>query len=142
MKALPMYMMLSLLCVATVVSAAEPAPAKSAVPAASTEAAKGNAAPAETKPDAARTAEPAAANRVELDTTQITGNRELPRVLYVVPWKRADLGDQSGKPAQSLLDEVLAPVDREVFRRQNRYHEALQPDTAAPGKANAAAGER
>ncbi len=39
-------------------------------------------------------------DRVELDTTQITGNRELPRVLYVVPWKRADLGELSGKPAK------------------------------------------
>ncbi len=52
-------------------------------------------------------------------------------MLYVVPWKRADLGDPAGKPAKSLLDEVLAPVDRDVFRRQNRYHDALQPDTAA-----------
>ena len=70
---------------------------------------------------------------VALGTTQITGNRELPRVLYVVPWKRADLGEPSGKPAKSLLDEVLAPVDRDVFRRQNRYHDALQPDKAAAG---------
>ena len=68
--------------------------------------------------------------RVELDATQITGNRELPRVLYVVPWKRADLGELSGKPVRSLLDEVLAPVDRDVFQRQNRYHDALKPDTA------------
>ena len=71
-----------------------------------------------------------AQDRLELDTTQITGNRELPRVLYVVPWKRPDLGDLTGRPANSLLDEVLAPVDRDVFRRQNRYYEALKPDAA------------
>jgi hypothetical protein len=74
----------------------------------------------------------AAQDRLELETTQITGNRELPRVLYVVPWKRPDLGELNGRPAKSLLDEVLAPVDRDVFRRQNRYHEALKPDSAAP----------
>lgn len=75
-----------------------------------------------------------AADRIELGTTQITGNSELPRVMYVVPWKRAELGDLAGKPARSLLDEVLAPVDRDVFRRQNRYYDALQPDArpAAP----------
>ena len=28
--------------------------------------------------------------------------------------------------------EVLEPVDRDVFRRQNRYYEALQPNGAAP----------
>jgi hypothetical protein len=69
-------------------------------------------------------------DRIELGTTQITGNAELPRVMYVVPWKRAELGDLAGKPAKSLLDEVLAPVDRDVFRRQNRYYEALKPDAA------------
>ncbi len=70
-------------------------------------------------------------DRIELDTTQITGNRELPKVLYIVPWKRADLGDLVGRPVNSLLDEVLTPVDRDVFNRQNRYYDALQPDAAA-----------
>lgn len=72
-------------------------------------------------------------DRLELDATQITGNRELPKVLYIVPWKSPDLGDLMGKPANSLLDEVLAPVDRDVFRRENRYYEALQPDAVQPG---------
>lgn len=72
----------------------------------------------------------AAADRIELGATQITGNAELPRVMYVVPWKRAELGELGGKPARSLLDEVLAPVDRDVFRRQNRYYDALRPDAA------------
>ena len=69
-------------------------------------------------------------DRIELDTTQITGNRELPKVLYIVPWKRSDLGDLVGKPPNSLLDEVLAPVDRDVFKRENRYYDALKPDAA------------
>ncbi|MGA3157921.1 MAG: hypothetical protein ABSE43_10165 [Steroidobacteraceae bacterium] len=74
---------------------------------------------------------------VELDPTQITGNRELPKVMYVVPWKRPSLGDYPGQPPNSLLDEVLSPVDRDVFKRQNRYFEALQPDAkAAPAGAN------
>lgn len=71
-----------------------------------------------------------ALDRLELDTTQITGNRELPKVLYIVPWKRADLGDLVGKPVNSLLDEVLAPVDRDVFKRENRYYRALMPEGA------------
>jgi hypothetical protein len=78
-------------------------------------------------------------DRIELDTTQITGNRELPKVLYIVPWKRSDLGDLVGKPVNSLLDEVLTPVDRDVFKRQNRYYDALKPD-AAKDPAGAVAG--
>ena len=52
-------------------------------------------------------------------------------MLYIVPWKKSDLGDLLGKPANSLLDEVLQPVDRDVFKRENRYYEALKPDGAA-----------
>jgi hypothetical protein len=76
-----------------------------------------------------------AQDRIELEATQITGNRELPNVMYVVPWKKPDLGDFAGRPPKSLLDEMLAPLDREVFQRQNRYFAALQPDAAASGGA-------
>jgi hypothetical protein len=74
----------------------------------------------------------AGTDRLDLESTQITGNRELPKVLYIVPWRSAELGDLVGRPVNSLLDEVLEPVDRDVFRRQNRYFEALQPNEAAP----------
>jgi hypothetical protein len=76
-------------------------------------------------------------DKLELDTTDITGNRELPKVLYIVPWKRSDLGDLVGKPTHSLLDEVLQPLDRDVFTRQNRYYDALKPGEAPanPGAA-------
>jgi hypothetical protein len=89
------------------------------------------------KPAAGTPNKPAAAkgnakDRLELDASQITGNRELPKVLYIVPWRSAELGDLVGRPVNSLLDEVLEPVDRDVFRRQNRYFEALQPNEAAP----------
>ena len=103
-------------------------------------------APAATPPSDPRAADaptrPAAANkpgaksnakdRLDLESTQITGNRELPKVLYIVPWRSAELGDLVGRPVNSLLDEVLEPVDRDVFRRQNRYFEALQPNQVAP----------
>jgi hypothetical protein len=81
---------------------------------------------------AAKPAKSTAKDRLDLDSTQITGNRELPKVLYIVPWRSAELGDLVGRPVNSLLDEVLEPVDRDVFRRQNRYFEALQPNSAAP----------
>jgi hypothetical protein len=79
-----------------------------------------------------------AMDRLELDTTSITGNRELPKVLYIVPWKRSDLGDLLGKPVNSLLDEVLTPVDRDVFKRENRYFTALD-QSAAQGASGAQA---
>ena len=58
-------------------------------------------------------------------TTSITGNAELPKVLYIVPWKKSDLGDLVGRPVNTLLDEVLAPVDPAVFERHLSYYDSL-----------------
>ena len=66
---------------------------------------------------------------LDLGTTSITGNQELPKVLYIVPWKRSDLGDLVGRPVNTLLDEVLAPVDPEVFERQLSYYETLHGES-------------
>ncbi len=116
-----------------------------AAPAAGVAPADANAAGDARKPPAAGTAgarkEPAGSkasarkgpDRLELDPTDITGNRELPKVLYIVPWKRSDLGDLLGKPVNSLVDEVLQPLDRDVFQRENRYYDALKPERARPG---------
>jgi len=73
-----------------------------------------------------------AQDRADIERTQIIGNRELPKVLYIVPWKKPLQGDLSGRPLGSVLDEALAPVDRDVFRRQVRYDAMAQPSVAAP----------
>ena len=62
---------------------------------------------------------------MQLSRTEITGNQELPKVLYIVPWKKSDPGDLMGKPVNSLMDDVLAPVDREEFLRQVNYYSDL-----------------
>ena len=89
-------------------------------------------APAPKPPAAAPTDRPPvkAMDRLELDPTSITGNRELPKVMVIVPWKRSDIGDLTGRPANTLLNEVLTPVDRDVFRRELRYYDAVKPAPA------------
>ncbi len=62
-----------------------------------------------------------AQDRADIDRQQIIGNRELPKVLYIVPWKKPLPGDLAGRPGGGLLDEALAPSDRDVFRRQIQY---------------------
>jgi hypothetical protein len=74
-----------------------------------------------------------AQDRADIDRTQIIGNRELPKVLYIVPWKKPLPGELTGRPAASVLDEALAPIDRDVFRRQLRYDaQARDAGAAAP----------
>jgi hypothetical protein len=65
---------------------------------------------------------------MELSRTEITGNQELPKVLYIVPWQKSDPGGLMGRPVNTLLDEVLAPVDREEFIRQVEYYNDLYGD--------------
>jgi len=70
-------------------------------------------------------------DRAEIDPTKIIGNRELPKVLYIVPWKKPLPGELAGRPPVSVVDEALAPVDRDVFRRQVRYDKLEQEHAAA-----------
>jgi hypothetical protein len=65
-------------------------------------------------------------DRADLEGTSIIGSRELPKVTYIVPWKKPLPGDLVGRPVTSLLDEALAPVDREEFRRQVEYHGLIE----------------
>ncbi|WP_156762799.1 hypothetical protein [Woeseia oceani] len=65
-------------------------------------------------------------DEIDLERTEITGNQELPKVLYIVPWQKSDPGDLMGKPVNTLLDEVLAPIDRGEFVRQVRYYDELR----------------
>ena len=79
-----------------------------------------------------------AQDRADIDRTQVIGNRELPKVLYIVPWKKPPPGELSGKPVHSVLDDLLAPIDRDVFRRHLSYDQQLN----APKPAVAATAAR
>jgi hypothetical protein len=76
---------------------------------------------------------PGASDRLQLGTATVTGDREQPKVMYIVPWKRSDIGDLAGKPMNSLVDEILAPVDRDVFKREVVYYKAVQADASQNG---------
>jgi len=67
-------------------------------------------------------------DEMTLGRTEITGNQELPKVLYIVPWQKAQPGELTGRPVNTLLDEVLAPLDREEFTRQVDYYGDLYGD--------------
>lgn len=80
------------------------------------------------KPISKSTPAPIAERRSDqliLDSTMVTGNRELPKVMYIVPWKKAELSDLPGQPFNTLVDEALAPVDRDVFRREVEYYQVI-----------------
>ncbi len=65
------------------------------------------------------------ATSLDLGATDITGNKELPKVMVIVPWKDSLGAGGVIKPTDSLMDDVLQPVDRGVFQRQIRYYGQL-----------------
>jgi hypothetical protein len=130
-----------------------PAPAKSAKPAkatalleageprantsaAATAAATGAGASRPAAPASGQRKGPDAIDKLELGTATVTGDREQPKVMYIVPWKKSDIGDLAGKPMNSLVDEILAPVDRDVFKREVLYYKAVQADASQNGAQN------
>lgn len=66
-----------------------------------------------------------AADPIEMKGTNIRGSSELPKILYIVPWKKAELGDILMQAGISMFDDELAPIDRDVFRRQVQYYDML-----------------
>jgi len=65
-----------------------------------------------------------AEERLLLDKTTILGNRELPKVTFVVPWRdvTAEIPEWQAAPAAS---PAATPLDGELYRRQVDYQRQL-----------------
>jgi hypothetical protein len=66
-----------------------------------------------------------AEQRLEMEGTAIVGNKELPKVLYIVPWKSTETVNFPSPPIESIMEQTLKPLERNAFRRQIRYHSAI-----------------
>jgi hypothetical protein len=108
-----------------------PAPVRAAPPPAAGATAKAQNGPAPKGQDGPKA--PAKTDRLDLGLATVTGEREQPKVMYIVPWKKSDIGDLAGKPMNSLVDEILSPVDRDVFKREVVYYKAVQADASQNG---------
>ena len=77
-----------------------------------------------------------AVDHLQLDASAITGNRELPKVMSIVPWKAAEPPAGPDRPMGSLIEEVLSPLDRDEFQREVTYFGDLashSADRTTPG---------
>ena len=61
--------------------------------------------------------------------TAIIGNKELPRVLYIVPWKSAEPVELTTPPFRSVLDEPFTMIERSSFKRELNYYQSLYPQS-------------
>lgn len=75
-----------------------------------------------------------AEDRLQLDQTTVIDNHELPKITYIVPWQAAQLPAQEKPPLDALIDDALAPLDRDVLRSQIQYYYGATPTAQTPGK--------
>jgi hypothetical protein len=66
-----------------------------------------------------------AEQRLDLEGTAIFGNKESPNILYVVPWRSAKRLTNMMPPETGRRDELFAPLDRDVFRRQIDWYQTF-----------------
>ena len=73
-----------------------------------------------------------AAGRIELEVSIVRGNKELPKVLYIVPWKRMQSGNVQQKLLlHSLFDDAFQPIDPQGFQQHvedYRYFSAAKEE--------------
>ena len=62
---------------------------------------------------------------LQLEGTAITGNKELPQVLYIVPWKTVERFDIKAPSINSIMEQKLEPIERAAFKRSIYYHQAI-----------------
>lgn len=65
-------------------------------------------------------------NVVTIEST-ISGSQEQPKVLTIVPWQDAPEPDMVDWQVKSVVaDEVMQPIDRQVFKRKSFYYHKLE----------------
>ncbi len=67
-----------------------------------------------------------AEERIDMDAMSIIGNKELPNVLYILPWKQANLPEMVELPLSSLIDDALQHIDRQTVLRRQYYKQIIK----------------
>ena len=75
-----------------------------------------------------------ARDRIEMQGTSITGNRELPSVLYILPWKSAHQVELGELPFTSLLNAMPQPIEPGEYRRKVQLFHELNRKPADGGQ--------
>ncbi|TNF35860.1 MAG: hypothetical protein EP315_05015 [Gammaproteobacteria bacterium] len=64
--------------------------------------------------------------RTELEGISIIGNKEMPNILYIVPWKTPEIPNMIDIPLTTLINQSLEPIDRQTVIREEQYYNALK----------------
>ena len=70
--------------------------------------------------------------------SRVTGNRELPKVTYILPWRQPAEVDFSWTPEPGIAADLFQPLRRDEYRRRLQYQNipAERADSARSAEAN------
>ena len=57
---------------------------------------------------------------------KITGNREQPKVLYIIPWQQPEGSANLERPVMTQINNVLNPIDRSYTLREIDYYQRIK----------------
>ena len=67
---------------------------------------------------------------VESEGTRIIGDSDMPKSLYIVPWKKPALPILSSRPVTPFVNDALSLINRESLAAQIKYNELIQFDAS------------
>ena len=70
---------------------------------------------------------------IESEGIRIIGDSDMPKALYIVPWKKPALPTLSNRLITSFVNDALSSINRESLAVQIKFNELIQSD--APVKA-------
>ncbi|KAF0192264.1 MAG: hypothetical protein FD165_889 [Gammaproteobacteria bacterium] len=76
-----------------------------------------------------------AQDRVDVQGATIVGDSELPKILYIVPWRSPFDSNVSDMSPVSLVSPRMAPLDRDEFRRMLDYEDKIRVNNLWGGAA-------
>jgi hypothetical protein len=63
---------------------------------------------------------------IELDPALIAGDQELPRVLYILPWRQPDSAPLAAPALPDAIDGLLRPLYPPAHRRELDYYRQIE----------------
>lgn len=64
----------------------------------------------------------AAEDSIESSGTKIIGDSDMPKTLYIVPWKKPEPAPPPTRSMGEFANAALAPLERDALLRQMQYH--------------------
>ncbi len=71
---------------------------------------------------------------IESEGTRIIGDSDMPKALYIVPWKKPALPTVSNRPITPFINDALSSINREFLVFQMKQNELFQRNGSARHK--------